>query len=79
MALERPGQKRVSLLVIQVQPPAVQSQKHVGGEEGDALVPITERMVDDQGLEQRRGHLRQVRIVPRLRTMEGAFEETGLR
>ena len=51
VAVEQSGQERVSLLCVHSQPPAVQSQKHVGGEEGHSLVPVHERVIDDQRLE----------------------------
>ena len=39
--------------VIDLEPPSVQAQEHVGCEEGDALVPVHERVVDEERLEER--------------------------
>lgn len=53
---------------------AIQSQEHVGREEGHALVAVDEGVVHQQRLEERCRHLDDVAVVPRLGAVERALE-----
>ena len=61
---------------VNTNPPAVESQEHIGREEGDALVPIKERMVHEERLEEGGRHLDDVGVVAGPGAVEGALEKS---
>ena len=75
---QKPYQERVCLLRIDLEPPSIQSQEHVGGEEGNTFVPVDERVVHQQRLKKGSGHLREIVVVAGTRAEKGTFEQTGI-
>lgn len=73
--LERTHNKRVSAVGLNLELPAIETQKNIAGKKCNTLVTVHERMIADQGLKQCSRHLRQTFVVTRLRAKERAFQQ----
>ena len=77
-ALEKTNEKSVPLVGVYDDLETIHAQKNVRRKEADALVPVDERVIHEERLEQRGRHTREVRIVPGLGAKEGALQESDV-
>ena len=74
-AIHDEGMRRLRL---DLQPPAIQAQKNIGGKKSDSLVAIHEGVIHQQGLEQRRRHLGDVPVVAGTGSIESALQKSNV-
>lgn len=67
-------QESKSSLGINLDFPAIQPQKDIGRKEGNPLVAICKRMIDQQGFKEGRGHFLQGTVIPGLRPEQSTFQ-----
>jgi len=66
----------MGFLLVDLKLPAVESQKHVCGEEGNALVAVDKGMVHQQRLELGGRHFDDVLVIPGTRPKEGTLQKS---
>jgi len=70
--------KAVRFLIRHPKFPAVESKEYIGSKKSNPLVSIRKWVIHEERFEQRRGHLSQICVVPRLWAIKSALQESGV-